>query len=190
MHHAAAEALASLSTCREKSLRSRITCSPRPRNPVRGLRLPRPLRPDVLCREDAQALSPPQQSVSAGQRAHLSSRRFSSRITGYKSRVTGRRSRAAGCPSPHSQLSMLAPTSRLSTLELSTLELSTIDCQLLWRLISSLSPLEYALTQKRVCKSFGMHTYKSLDLKSPGMNTYKKHPGGGVPPRVEKGRKI
>ncbi len=45
-----------------------------------------------------------------------------------------------------------------------------------------ISPLECALTQKRACKSFGMRTYKSLDLKSPGINTYKKHRGvGGLP---------
>src|SRR5712692_6668738 len=39
MHHAAAEALASLSRRCEKPLRRPIPCSPRPRNPVRGLRL-------------------------------------------------------------------------------------------------------------------------------------------------------
>ncbi len=63
---------------------------------------------------------------------------------------------------------------------LSTLELSTLDFQLLavWRLFCRISPLEYALTQKPVCKFFGIRTYKSLDLKSPGMNTYKKHRGG------------
>ncbi len=44
------------------------------------------------------------------------------------------------------------------------------------------SPLQYALTQKRVCKFFGICTYESLDLKSPGMNSYKKHPGGVPPP--------
>jgi len=71
---------------------------------------------------------------------------------------------------------MLAPTSRLSTLEL-----STFDRQLLavWRLFFWLSPLQCAHAQERVRNSFGMCTYKSLDLKSPGMNTYKKYRGGG-----------
>jgi hypothetical protein len=43
-----------------------------------------------------------------------------------------------------------------------------------------ISPLECAVTKKRVCNSFGIRTYKSLDLKSPGMNSYKKHRGVGV----------
>jgi hypothetical protein len=38
-----------------------------------------------------------------------------------------------------------------------------------------ISPLECAVTRKCVCKSFGMCTYKSLDLKSIGMNSYKKY---------------
>ncbi len=42
-----------------------------------------------------------------------------------------------------------------------------------------ISPLQCALTQKRVCNSFAICTYKSLDLKFPGMNTYKKHRGWG-----------
>ncbi len=46
--------------------------------------------------------------------------------------------------------------------------------------LEPISPLQYALTQKRPCKSFGMRSYKSLDLKSPGMNSYKKHRGVGV----------
>ncbi len=41
------------------------------------------------------------------------------------------------------------------------------------------SPLQCAVAQKRACKSFAIRTYKSLDLKSPGMNTYKKYGGGG-----------
>ncbi len=41
-----------------------------------------------------------------------------------------------------------------------------------------ISPLECTLTKNRACKSFTMCTYKSLDLKSPGMNTYKKYRGG------------
>ncbi len=41
-----------------------------------------------------------------------------------------------------------------------------------------LSPLECALAEKRACNSFAMRTYKSLDLKSLGINTYKKHRGG------------
>ena len=45
--------------------------------------------------------------------------------------------------------------------------------------IRPLSPLQSALTQKRACKSFGIRTYKSLDLKSPGMNSYKKYRGVG-----------
>ncbi len=91
-------------------------------------------------------------------------------------RVAGRRLRAAGRPSPHARFSMPAPTSWLSTLEL-----STFDSQLLTvrRLFFSLSPLEYPLTQKRASNSFGIRTYKSLDLKSPGMNSYKKYRGGG-----------
>ncbi len=168
------------------------------------------------------ALSPPRQPITVGRGAQLSCRRFSSRITGHRSRVTGRLSQASVRPSPHARFSMLAPTSRLSTLELSTLdwapsgfsmlaptsrlstfqlstfdwapsgfsmlaptsrlstlELSTIDCQLLWRLFFSLSPLECAVTQEHACNSFGMRSYKSLDLKSPGMNSYKKHRGWG-----------
>ncbi len=42
-----------------------------------------------------------------------------------------------------------------------------------------ISPLQCAVTQKRACNSFAMRSYKSLDLKSLGMNTYKKHRGGG-----------
>ncbi len=86
------------------------------------------------------ALSPPQQPIRPGRGAHVSSRRFSSRITGHRSRVTGRRSRAAG------------------------------HC---------ISPLQCAVTQKRACNSFAIRSYKSLDLKSPGMNSYKKYRGGG-----------
>jgi hypothetical protein len=43
-----------------------------------------------------------------------------------------------------------------------------------------ISPLQSALTQKCVCNSFGMCTYKSLDLKSRRMNSYKKYRGVGV----------
>ncbi len=84
-------------------------------------------------------------------------------------RVAGRWLPVADRP-PHSRLSMLAPTSRLST----------FNCQLLtlWRSLFSLSSLQYALTQKCACKSFAIRTCKSLDLKSPGMNTCKKHRGG------------
>ncbi len=72
--------------------------------------------------------------------AHLSSRRFSPRITGHMSPVTGRRSRAAG---------------------------------------RCVSPLQFALTRKCVCNSFGMCTCRTLDLKSSGINSYKKHRGEG-----------
>ena len=41
------------------------------------------------------------------------------------------------------------------------------------------TPLECAVAQKCVRNSFGIRTYKSLDLKSPGMNTYRKHRGVG-----------
>jgi hypothetical protein len=68
------------------------------------------------------ALSTPQQPTRAGQGAHPRAPGRWSRAAGRWSRVTGRQSRAAGCPSPHSRLSMLAPTSRLSTLELSTID--------------------------------------------------------------------
>ncbi len=41
------------------------------------------------------------------------------------------------------------------------------------------TPLPCALTQKCVCNSFGICTCKSLDLKSPGMNSYKNYRGVG-----------
>src|SRR5712692_7371858 len=76
----------------------------------------------------------------------------------------------AGRP-PHSRLSLLAPTSRLSTL----------DCQLLtlWPLLFSLSPLQSALTQKRTAKSFRIHSYKFIGLKVPWNDTLTKNTGGG-----------
>ena len=123
------------------------------------------------------ALSPPQQPISALQPPV-------SNLQPLEPPVTGRRSRAAGRPSPYARFSMLAPTSWLSTLEL-----STFDCQLpmasqlltVWRLFFSLSPLQSALTQKCGCKSFAIRSYKSLDLKSPGMTLLQKIPGvGGV----------
>src|SRR5712692_1638707 len=42
------------------------------------------------------------------------------------------------------------------------------------------SPLESAHAQKHFYNSFGICTYKSLDLKSFAMNSYKKYRGGGV----------
>src|SRR5712692_1668858 len=83
----------------------------------------------------------------------------------------------AGRPSQPSRFRRLAPTSGLSTLEL-----STFDFQLLavWLLFCHITPLQSALTQKRTRKSFGMCSCKSLDLKSPGMNTYEKYRGGGA----------
>ncbi len=41
------------------------------------------------------------------------------------------------------------------------------------------SLLQSAHTKKRARNSFPIRTYKSLDLKSPGMNTYKKYRGVG-----------
>ena len=35
--------------------------------------------------------------------------------------------------------------------------------------------------EKFARNSFAIHAYGAKDLKSTGMNTYKKHPGGGVP---------
>jgi len=93
-----------------------------------------------------------------------------------------------GRPSSHSRFPMGTPAFQLLTL--STLDfpldcdLLTMDPQLLTfcRVSLSVSPLEYALTQEWVCKPFGIRTYKSLDLKSPEMNTYKKYRGvGGAP---------
>ncbi len=139
------------------------------------------------------ALSPPQQPISALQ-PPVSNSGFGSPVDSpgvqrpdlqpLEPPVTGRRSWAAGRPSPYARFSMLAPTSWLSTLEL-----STFDCQLpmasqlltVWRLFFSLSPLQSALTQKCGCKSFAIRSYKSLDLKSPGMTLLQKIPGvGGV----------
>ncbi len=54
-------------------------------------------------------------------------------------------------------------------------------------IIMPLSPLQCALTRKRACKSFAIRTCKSLDLKSLGMNSYKKQGGGGVPQKWKKG---
>ncbi len=41
------------------------------------------------------------------------------------------------------------------------------------------SPLQFALTKKCACNSFAIRTCRTLDLKSPGMNSYKKHRGEG-----------
>src|SRR5712692_5422834 len=160
------------------------------------------------------ALSPPQQPIRAGQGAHLSSRRFSSRITGHRSRVTGRWPLVADSPQP--------PDFQLLNFQLLNFQLLTLsgvrrldglDCDAArtrrslsrrragpflrpsnlsgWAkghtrgpLVAGrgspvagrrLSPLQCALTQKRTRKPFGICTYKSLDLKSPEMNTYKKY---------------
>jgi len=137
MHHAAAEALASLSRCYEKPVRWPIACSPRPRNSVRGLRLSRPLRlrflgsgafcasrsllrdvsrpigtktgPGVLCREDARGpFSAPATHQGGPRGTPFVSEVF---VTDHGSQVAGHRPRA-----------MLAPTSCLSTFEPSTLD--------------------------------------------------------------------
>ncbi len=123
MEHAAAEALSSLSRCYEKPVRWRIPCSPRPRSPVRGLRLLRPLRlrfresgafcasrsllrdvprgpigtktgPDVLCREDARG---PFSAPPTNQRGPRGTRFVSEVfVTDHGSQVAGRRSPVAG----------------------------------------------------------------------------------------------
>ncbi len=138
MHHAAPEALSSLSRHCEKPVRGRITCSPRPRNPVRRLRLalfgsvrfrasgavcasrsllrdvPRgPIGtktgPDVLCREDARGpFSAPAANQGGPRGTPFVSEVF---VTDHGSQVAGHRPRA-----------MLAPTSCLSTFEPSTLD--------------------------------------------------------------------
>src|SRR5712692_7892469 len=121
------------------------------------------------------ALSPPQQPISALQPPV-------SNLQPLEPPVTGRRSRAAGRPSlfalsaaeGHARFSILAPTSRLST----------FDCQLptVWRLFFSLSALQSALAQKRVRKSFRIHSYKFIGLKLPWNQTLTKITGvGGVP---------
>jgi hypothetical protein len=98
-------------------------------------------------------------------------------------------SRNLGGESLRRQAQLFAPSFQLSTL-------STFDCGLLasqrsLRLRGEIfpmalnmkkspaSPLQCAVTQKHVCNSFGIRTYKSLDLKSPGMNSYKKYRGEG-----------
>ncbi len=101
------------------------------------------------------ALSPPQQPIRAGQGAQLSSRTFSSPITGRRSRVTGRGPRS---PQP--------PAFRLLNLPLLTVPFS-------------LSPLQSALTQKCACKSFAIHSYKFIGLKVPWNHIVTKNTGGG-----------
>ncbi len=121
MHHAAAEPLSSLSRCYEKPVRCPIACSPRPRNPVRGLQLSRPLRlrfrasgafcasrslvrdvpmdaigtktaPDVLCREDARG---PFSAPATHQRGPpVAGHR--SPVTGCGPRLTGHGARVTG----------------------------------------------------------------------------------------------
>jgi hypothetical protein len=80
---------------------------------------------------------------------------------------------------------MLASSFRLSTFDPGPCgwALFTMNSRLVpvSRLFARISRLECALTKKCVCNSFGMRTYKSLDLKSPGMNTYKKYRVGGYP---------
>src|SRR5713226_3110854 len=44
-----------------------------------------------------------------------------------------------------------------------------------------ISALEYALTKNAPTTSLECALTISLDLKPPGMNTYKKHPGGSPP---------
>ncbi len=84
------------------------------------------------------------------------------------------------------QAQMFAPRFRLATLDrgLCNCELLPMDWTLdsrlftVSRMFARLSPLEYALTQKRACKSFAIRTCKSLDLKSLGMTLLQKMPGG------------
>jgi hypothetical protein len=52
------------------------------------------------------------------------------------------------------------------------------------------SPLQCAVAQKWPCKSSTMCTYKSLDLKSIRMNTYKKYRGGWGTPDAENAGKF
>ena len=46
----------------------------------------------------------------------------------------------------------------------------------------SRKPFTICSCEKCVRKCCGICTYKSKDLNSPGINTYKKHGGGGGPP--------
>ncbi len=112
MEHAAAEALASLCTCCEKSLRLPIACNQR-----LGTRGP---------------FSAPATNQGGPRGTPFVSEVF---VTDHGSQVAGHR--------------------------------------------SLYKSLQCAVAQKCVCNSFGMCTCKSLDLKSPEMNTYKKYRGGG-----------
>ncbi len=44
-----------------------------------------------------------------------------------------------------------------------------------------ISPLEYALTNNRACKSFGIRTYNFIGLKAPWNEHLQKRGGGGGP---------
>jgi hypothetical protein len=57
-------------------------------------------------------------------------------------------------------------------------ELTAVHCPL------AIFPISFRMHtyEKSACNSFGMHTCGAKDLKSPGMNTYKKGGGGVGPP--------
>src|SRR5712692_11157184 len=123
------------------------------------------------------ALSPPQQPIKAGQGAHLSSRRFSSRITAHTSRVTGRRMHASPCsPQP--------PGFRLLNFQLLTVNyhgLSTPD-----RPAPIFQPKSFTIrTYAKMCLQvlWNLHL-QMIGLKAHWNQHIQKTPGGRGPALV------